>query len=80
MRISDHPGGENRFEIDDDADLVIGASGRRDWGAAWRGIQKSPLTSGRLAIGGAPEQLVQYVKDQSVLWRRVVKEAGVKAN
>ena len=33
---------------------------------------------GLIMVGGAPEELRRYVQEQELLWRRVVREAGIK--
>ena len=33
---------------------------------------------GLIMVGGAPRQLGEYVKEQEMLWRKVVHEAGIK--
>ena len=35
-------------------------------------------TDGVLAAGNTPEQFAKEIRDESVMWERVIKQAGIK--
>ena len=41
-------------------------------------FDKLVADEGLIMVGGAPEELGRYVHEQELLWRRVVREAGIK--
>ncbi|HEV2631114.1 MAG TPA: tripartite tricarboxylate transporter substrate binding protein [Pseudolabrys sp.] len=41
-------------------------------------FDKLVANEGLIMVGGAPEELGRYVHEQELLWRRVVREAGIK--